>query len=334
MDVRAVVVGFVAAIAVTAGLVYVVGVNDVITALGRADPQRILLVAAAAIVWLTSWALSLRTVLGVLGQHLSVPRAIAVYASTTFANNVTPFGQAGGEPFSAYLISNETDIEYDTGFAAISSVDAIHFVPSLTLGVLGIGYVGATAALTRRLTMVAGVVGVLAVGLPIAAYFGWRNRERVEAGVARVVTPIVHAVGRVVPQFDAPDASGIEERVDRFFVAIDRVAADRRGLAVAVGYSALGWLALVASLWSSLFALGYVVPLSVVLVAIPVGDLAAAAPLPGGLGGVEALYVLVLATLTPVSAGAVAAAVLVHRGATYLFPIVLGGAVAAVIATD
>jgi len=332
VETRSVVVGFLAGALVTALLLWVVGVGTVLDALSRTHPRRLLLVAAAAACWLVAWALSLRTVLRVLGRDVSVPRAVAVYASTAFANNVTPFGQAGGEPFSAYLISRETDVEYGTGFAAISSVDALHFVPSLTLGVAGFGYLAATATLGDRLTLVAAAVAVLAVGLPVLVYLAWTNRERVERGVARAVAPAARLVGRVVPRISTPDADAVEARVAEFFVAIDRVAADRRGLLLAVGFSALGWLALAASLWSSLYALGYTIPFVVALVAIPVGDLAAVVPIPGGLGGLEALLVLVVSTLTPVPAGVVAAAALVHRVATYLFPMVLGGAAAAVIA--
>ncbi len=334
VDTRTVGIGFVGAVVVTGLLLWVVGVGAVLDALARADPSRLLVVGVVATVWLTAWGLSLRTVLGVLGQDIGVLRAVAVYSSAVFANNVTPFGQAGGEPFSAYLISSETEVEYETGFAAISSVDALHFVPSLTLGVLGLAYLGTSVTLGRQLTLVAGVVAALAVGIPLLGYYVYRNRERVEHAVGRVLTPVVRRVGSVVPGVEPLTEAEIESRIEAFFLDIDRVATDRRGLALALGYSALGWLALAASLWCSLWALGYAIPVAVAIVAIPVGDLAAAMPLPGGLGGLEALLVLVLVTLTSVSAPVAMAAALVHRVATYFLPMVLGGGVAAVIATD
>lgn len=69
-----------------------------------------------------------------------------------------------------------------------------------------------------------------------------------------------------------------------------------------------------------------------VLVAIPVGAMASITPLPGGLGGVAAVIGgLVAATTGGISTATVAAAVLIHYGATYVFPTMVGGGVAAVL---
>ena len=95
-----------------------------------------------------------------------------------------------------------------------------------------------------------------------------------------------------------------------------------------MGFSALGWLAMCVSLWLSLFALGHVVPFSVVLLVVPMGAIAGIAPLPGGLGGVETVIGVLLASLTPVPGSVALTAVFVHRAATYVFPTVLGGGVA------
>lgn len=313
---------------VVAGLVAAIGVGDVASAYGRADPVRLLGVAGAAGCWFVAWALSLRAVLGVLGAPVGVGRALLVFGTTTFANNATPFGQAGGEPLGAYFVSKVTDREYQTGFAAIASTDALHFVPSLSLGLVGLGYYAATVALGRRLTSAAVVVAALAVVLPAAAYAGWHGRERLERFVARAATPVARAVARVVPRVDPPTEATVERRVDGFFRDVERVATDRRGLAAALAFSAVGWVALAASLWLCLFALGHAVPVAAVLVAVPVGDLGALVPFPGGLGGVEVLLVGLLVGVTPVPAAVAGAAVLLHRGATFWLPLVVGGSVA------
>ncbi len=325
--------GFVGSLAVVGALLSVIGVGDVVSALRSARPGILAAILGVAALWLTSWALSLRTVLGVLDAPVGVAEAVAVFAASVFANNVTPFGQAGGEPLSAWFISNATEREYETGFAAIASVDALHFVPSLGLGLVGLTYYAATITFGRRLELVGVAVGGLALAVPVAAYFGWKHRYELETRVVSVVTPAVRRVVDVLPRVDPPTEESVTERIEGFFHAIERVATDRRGLALTLGFAALGWVLLTVSLWLSLYALGFTVPYAAVLVAVPVGGLASITPLPGGLGGVDAILVALLVTIAPVSASVVGAAVLIHRAAVYWLPTVVGGGSAAIIAT-
>jgi len=311
-------------------LVQLVGIGEILDALAGIDPAYLLAILSVVLAWLFCWGLALRTVLSALDAPLSVWMSGPVFAGAVFSNNVTPFGQAGGEPVSAYLISRAADSEYETGLAAIASVDALHFVPSLAYAATGLVYVLAgTPEFGRNLAFAATTLTVLVVGLPTGAYLAWRFRQRLERAVVRLVTPVVRAVGRVVPRRSPPEAADIERRIDGFFEAIDRVATSRTTLLTALGFSALGWLAQCLSLWLSVSALGGAsVPFPVVLLVVPMAAVAGMTPLPGGLGGVEAVQVALLVSTTGLSASVASAAVLVHRGATYLLPTVLGGGVA------
>ncbi len=325
-------VGFAGGAIVFGIVLWVVGIDGVVRALRDADPAILAAVFLVATFWLLTWALSLRTVLDVLGVSLRPSTVVPVYAAAIFANNVTPFGQAGGEPVSAWFISEATETRYETGLVAIASVDALHFVPSIFLGLVGLGYYAVTITFGRQLEVVGTAVGALALAIPALAYAGWTRRYALEERTVAVVVPAVRTVASALPGTDAPTERSVRERIEEFYAGIERVAADRRGLGFALGYSAAGWFALAVSLWLSLFALGYAVPFAATLVAIPVGDLAAFAPLPGGLGGVEALLVGVLVVLpgTP-GAEVIGAAVLIHRAAVYLLPTIGGGGSAAVI---
>jgi uncharacterized protein (TIRG00374 family) len=289
----------------------------------------LVVIFANALLWLAAWGMSLRTVLRALGQHLSIPLSAFVLAAAVFSNNVTPFGQAGGEPISAYLISGATDSEYETGLAAIASVDALHFVPSLGFALTGLVFVVLGAVeLGRNLLIAAVAVAILVVALPVAVYLGWRYRYELEAAVVRLLTPVLRAVGRVLPHRSPPSANVIETRIETFFTAIDRVAGSRLTLLEALGFSALGWLLLCVSLWLSTYALGWAVPFSAVLLVVPMGKVAGITPLPGGLGSIEAILVAMLVSTTGIPAGVAGAAVLVHRAATYWLPVVVGGGTA------
>jgi len=328
----ATIAGFLGALAVLGVLVWVVGVDRTVGALLSADPAVLALVGAVALLWLTTWGLALWSVLRALGSPVRAHVAVLVYAGAVFSNNVTPFGQAGGEPLSALLISSAADTEYETGLAAIASVDTAHFVPSVAFAVAGFTFVTAGAVqLGRNLAFAAVAVAALAVGLPVAGFLGWRYRYELEATVVRLLTPVIRWLGRVVPRWSPPTPASIETRIESFFAAIDRIATDRRTLLQTLGFSGLGWASLTCSLWLSLYAVGHTVPVSVTLLVVPVGSIASLAPLPGGSGAIETVLVTLLVSTTAVPAAVAASAVLVHRGATYLFPTLVGAGVASAL---
>ncbi len=332
---RATLIGFGGALSVLAVLFWLVGVDDILAALSMARLSVLLVVVAVATCWLSAWGMSLRTVLGVLGAPVTVPAAVLVFAGATFANNVTPFGQAGGEPISALFISRISDSEYETGLAAIASVDALNFVPSIGLALVGLGYFATTITFGRHLEFAAFAVFGLAIAVPILVYLGWRNRYRLETVAVEALTPLLQTIWGLIPRRSPPSREALERRIEGFFTAVERVATNPKGLALALSFSAAGWVGLAISLWLSLFALGYTVPLAVVLVAIPAGAIAGITPLPGGLGGVElVLIALVSATTVGISTATIVAAVAIHRGATYWLPTIAGGGIAAVLASD
>ncbi|NHN42049.1 flippase-like domain-containing protein [Halorubellus sp. JP-L1] len=334
VDARAIVAGFVGAALVLAGLLWFVGVDDVLERLAQAPPGVLALIVLAALCWLTSWGLALRSVLSSLGLSMSVVQSFVVFTAAMFANNVTPFGQAGGEPVSALFISREADTEYETALAAIASVDGLNFVPSIGFALLAVGYYAVTIAFNDRLVFVAAAVAALAVALAVGAVLGWRHRYAIEHRIVRGLAPVLGRVSARIPVVSRVSVDAIEARIEGFFHAIERVATDRRNLATALSLSALGWAFTIASLSLSLYAVSDVPAWNVVaasMLAIPLGSLAGVTPLPGGLGGIEAVLIFVLTPVTALGSGTVAAAVLLHRAATYWLPLLLGGGSVAAI---
>jgi uncharacterized protein (TIRG00374 family) len=331
VDLRATVVGFAGALLVLAILFSVVGVRRILDSLASANLAVLVVIGVVAVAWLAAWALALRTVLAILGSEVSVRTAVSVFTAATFANNVTPFGQAGGEPITALFISRAADTEYETGLAAIASVDSLNFVPSITLAAVGLGYFSLEVAFGRRLQLATLAVVALLIVIPAIGLYAWYNRYRVERSVVRVFTPILRFPGRVLPRRSPPTPATIERRIEGFFHAIERVTGDRERLALALGFSTLGWICLAFSLWLSLFALGYSVPFSATLLVVPIGAIAGITPLPGGLGGVEAVLIALLVPTTGVPPAAATAAVVIHRTATYWLPTLVGGMLAGVV---
>ncbi len=282
--------------------------------------------------WLVAWGLCLHTVLRALGTPTSRVQSIVVFTAATFANQVTPFGQAGGEPISAFLISEAADTEYENGLAAIASVDTLHFFPSIGMGLVGIGlFVLRGFDFGRNLLLASLTVVVLLAGFVLALTLGWRFRHRIETTVLSVLPPIVRWVGRTVPRVSAPTRADIEHRVGGFFDSIARIASNPRLLVLAGLFSCIGWLTLAICLWISLASIGVTVPFVAMLIVLPVASIAGIFPLPGGIGGVETAFIVLVVSTTGVATTAATAAVVIYRGATYWVPMLVGGGITAVI---
>jgi len=323
--------GFAVAVALLGVILWFVGYEEVVDALASADTGIAALTVPVAAIWLSAWGLSLYVVLGALGAPIRPHRAIFVFTAAVFVNNATPFGQAGGEPVSAMFISSASESRYETGLAAIASVDTLHFIPSLSLAAIGLGFVGLSAVqLSRNLVVAVGAVVVLAAIVPVAGYLGWRHRENIKRVVLAKLAPPIQSLGRVLPVVHTPSREVVEERIEGFFTAVGQVATDRRTIVAAMSLSTVGWLCLSTSLWLSLYALGYVVPYPAILFVVPLGSIAGATPLPGGLGGLEAAFAALLIPLG-IPASVAFSAVLIHRAATYWLPTIFGGGAATIL---
>lgn len=321
---RALILGGAGAVALLALLFVVVGADRVVDALATADPPLVVATAGLGLCWLAAWSLMLRAVLSALDVRMSVWTAFLVYSGAAFANNVTPFGQAGGEPVAALLISKVSGSRYETSLAGIASVDVLNVVPSLSLVFVGVGYYASSATVGDRLeTAVVSAVALIATVVLVLTLV-WRNRETLSERLPAVVVPWVSKF--VPPRFtsETPE-SDLRDRLQRFFESIELVAVDRWRLTSIVSLSLAGWLFQTAAFATTFAALGYSVPVYVLLFVIPLANLAGAAPLPGGLGGIEAAFVALLVPTTGIAASGITAAVLIFRGAIYWMPVLIGG---------
>jgi len=186
---RAFIVGAVGTIAVFAVLFFVVGARDILDSLLSAEPSLVAATFALALCWLAAWSLMLRTVLAALGIDIPVGKSFFIYAGAVFANNVTPFGQAGGEPVAALLISKTSDARYETSLVGIASVDVLNVVPSISLILVGVGYYATTAALGDHLVTAVGSAVVLIAGIVIALGLVWRYHQAIVDRLPGIVAP-------------------------------------------------------------------------------------------------------------------------------------------------
>lgn len=314
----------VGAVAILGVLFLIVGGGSVLTALSGADRWFVLATFVLGLCWLFTWSLMLRVILGALGIALPVGRSFFAYAGAIFANNVTPFGQAGGQPIAALIISNTSDARYEAGLAGIASVDVMNVITSVSIVLIAVGYYATEVAIGGRLQTAVGTAVTLVVVVGFSMAIGWRYRWRVVNRASGAVGAVLDRV--VSERIDGDElARTFTDRAARFFGYVEEIATDRSRLATVLGLSLLGWIVQATALLAAFAAVGHNVSIVVLLFVIPLANVAGATPLPGGLGGIEAASVALLVPTTGIPAAEVTAAVLVFRGAIYWMPILLGG---------
>ncbi len=276
---RTTLAGFLLAAAVLAGLAWVVGLGDVVATLRGADRRGIAVVAALIAGWVACWGLGMRAALGSYGAGVSRATGVLLSAGAGFANNVTPFGNAGGEPLTTLLVTDRTAVSYERGLAAMAAVDAVNIVS--------------------------------AVGRTI-----WRRRRRVTGRLTGATAGVFAWLSTVVPRLSTPGRAALARRVEGFVDDLERIAADRRTLVAVGGYSLGGWLCQLLAFWAAFGAIGEPIPVTAALVAVPLGSVALALPLPGGAGGIESALVGVLVgtPLASISPPVAVAGVVLFRG--------------------
>ena len=308
----AVVLGGLALVGVVVSLV---GVGPIQRTLGHADPAAVAVVAVIAVSVLLLRGLALRVLLGVLGHRAPVGPVLGAYAATSVVNTLVPGGQAGGAPLNGLLVARSSDAAYEDGVAAVVTISALSNLVVGAFGVVGVGYLLATAT-GGDVTLLA-TVGVALFGLGVLGALGlWRVRGHALALATTALTAATRIL-RVVPRVSPPDGEVVEAHVNGFAAALGRLReGSRREIAALVGLLAVAHALTVVALWLSFLAVGHSVSVGVLLAVIPAAVAAAVVPTPGGLGGVDVALVALLTSGTSAVAPVAGAAVLVYRTGT------------------
>ena len=303
-------------------LISFVGTGAVLTELRRAELRWVALGCLSTLVCLVAWGKAWQIVLEVSGVDVPFHRLVVTYFAATFANYVTPLGQAGGEPFIAYVLSRDTDASYEDSLASVVTADVLNLLPFFTFAGVGFAALLWQASLPETIEPLAAGLAVLAVGVPALGAVGWRFRRRLGYAVVRVVQPVV----RRAPVLSA---AGLLERMRDLDDAFQRIARDRRALVRALAFSYVGWVFFTMPLFFAGQAVGVsIAPLLVVFI-VPASTLAGLVPSPGGTGAVTAALTVLLVALTTVGTPSTATTIaLLYRVASYFFALVIGGVAA------
>lgn len=334
---RRTIVGLVAGIAIIAVAVFLLGPRGVFETVRAAN---LVLVATSVVVGTTSvvvYAEAFRRLRHRLEPTPFGGRFHATYYSAQFVRLSLPVGSASFPAILAYVMSREGETSFEQNLAVATAADLLGYITTLLLAFVGLGaFVLTGGGLTDGPVLAAsvgfGVVLVVTLGtLAVLVTWPWVV-DRLVLWTAKAVRA---TVGRLSDRIhEAVEPGVVAERLATFHETIELLRDARRGVVVATGLTVVSWTMIVLPLWLNFMAVGQWVPFAVVLFAVPAGNLLGFVPLPGGLGGVELAIGTVVVAATGVGIQTAAAAVLLHRLATYWTPMIVGGLSSVVVSME
>jgi uncharacterized protein (TIRG00374 family) len=309
---------------VFAAFVALTGIGDFVDSVAQITPTEFLVILAVVGVGVVAMGTCLYILARSLGLGLSPIESIFLNTSVSLAHNLTPFGQAGGVPIGAAILSKRAKGQYEECLAAISAKDIVSFVPAILVFVFGSMYIAVyEQSIPDPVRPLLGAFALFVTAI-VAAVVGVRLYPEFTRGVLHRLVGGVNALATRLPLLPSLDQTEVERRVESFADSIGDVAADRSSVVLASAMATTSFLAQGTLLWLTLGAVGLDVSLALAVFAVPLSLLASGLPLPGGSGGVESVQVLFLGAMTAIEPAAVIPAVVLSRGLVYWTPIVLG----------
>ena len=187
--------------AIAALLIYllgaVIGWEETLGHLRAADPVWVGAACLSTVLCLATWGKTWQLVLGAVGVSVPYRKLVVTFFAATFANYVTPMGQAGGEPFIAYVLARDTDASYEQSLASVLMADLIRLLPFFTVGGIGLVYLLVSSRFTDSVEWFVAVLVAMTLAVPLATLLAWRNRERLRGVVLGLIEPIARRTDRL-----------------------------------------------------------------------------------------------------------------------------------------
>ncbi|WP_435348058.1 lysylphosphatidylglycerol synthase transmembrane domain-containing protein [Haloarchaeobius sp. HRN-SO-5] len=312
--------GFAIALVLVYLLGTVVGWEGTLDRLARANPWWVAAGCVSTLLCLMAWGRAWQIVLGVGGIEVPYRRLVVTYFAATFANYVTPLGQAGGEPFIAYVLSRDTEADYEQSLASVVTADLLNLLPFFNFAAVGTAYLVLQTSLgdTETVGNLVVALGALAVSIPIVVWVAWRRRQAVEELVVWFVRPVARVTDWVT-------VAGTRHRIERFYASIERIAGDPWALARALGYSYVGWLFFTLPMYAAIRATGAEMRTLLIFFIVPASTIAGMVPTPGGLGAVEGALTVLLVRVGQLPADTAFAVASLYRVESFVFALGVGG---------
>lgn len=304
--------------------VLIAGPRDFIDHLDKITPHDLALILTAVGVGVVAMGSCLYVISRNIGLGFGLVETIFLNTSVSLAHNLTPFGQAGGAPIGAAILSQRSNGRYEECLAAISVKDMVSFVPAIFVFVIGGAYIvvfdhSIPNVIRPMIGAFTGAVFIITL-IFVALY---RYPEFMRGLLERLVASVNRLLGRL-PLLPSVDEEDVEESLTNFADSIAKIGSDRKTVVLASLLATTSFVAQGTLLWLALTALGVEIPVVLAIFIVQVSLLASGLPLPGGSGGVEGVQILIIIAMAGATRAPTVAAVVLSRGLVFWTPIIIG----------
>ena len=306
------------------GMLYFVGIDEVIAALKMADLNLIALAIGVQIFTYFLYTWRWKILNKIAGIDASIKKLLPMVLVGLAVNNITPSGRGGGEPVRAYLLyKNEKGSTFDETFAAVVADRALDTFPFVLLAALTISSMAVFFDFDIWLlaVMVLAVIAILALLFAIIYMC-------INPGFGRKVEGwIISLVRRFYKKNSESVENSIHDAIAGFQHTMIVLMSNRKGLVYTLTLSFAIWAFEILRVYLVFLAFGADVNLIVIGEVFIVSCLVGMIPLlPGGLGTVDGLMIL-LYSAAGIPASVSAAATVIERLISFWMATMLGMAV-------
>ena len=303
------------------GMLYLVGIDQVISALKLANLNLIALAIVVQIFTYFLYTFRWQILNKIVGMDTSIKTLLPMVLVGLAVNNITPSGRGGGEPVRAYLLyKSNSEYEFDETLATVVADRALDTFPFVLLAAITISSMALFFDFELWLIaiMVLAVIAIIAL-LVVLIYmcinpnFG----NRVEGWIIGLVR-----------KFYKKNSEEFEKTVHNSIVGFQNtmklVISNKKGLVYTLTLSFIIWIFEILRVYIVFLAFGANVNLIIVGEVFIVACLVGMIPLlPGGLGAVDGLMILFYSA-AGISASVSAAATVIERLISFWMATILG----------
>lgn len=297
-----------------------IGPEQIISALQTADLKYILLAVIIQFIILGLW----NTRWSIICKSLSIPhRQLPLFAMTIIGlaiNDLTPSGRSGGEPVRAYLLSKSSNESFKRTFATVMSDKIFDTVPFMVLAIFAISYLMFTLHLgTALFTVLLLALALFIVLLAFILYICINESVGLKT---------IEWIFKLIRRFTSRDLDKYEDKARTTLLGFQSnlklLMHDRKLLIIASIISFVVWFLELLRVYVVFLAFGVHVSLGMVASVFLVSTLIGIIPaLPGGLGSIDGVMIL-LYSMAGVASSVSTAATLVERMISLWMVLVIG----------
>jgi len=305
-------------------MTFLIGFNDVVSALGKAKWEWVLFNIVLEIGINVVWTLRWKLILDVVDTSPKFTTLLMLLLASLFGNNVTP-SAAGGEPLRAYLLKEVEGTPFEIGFASSTADRVFEFLPFVLISIIAALFLLSwnIPPVTRIFVIAMIIASITLFGILIYAGLRKEITQRVIISIARSIYPTAVRITKKEISFNE-----ISDRIifyiNRFSTGFITALKDRKIFLLAFILSFAMWGFDMLRMYVCFGALGVYPPVLPLVIIYTIGILISLLPLLPGAWGIREATLIGLFAVVGVSADVVMAASLIDRLASYFVPTIIG----------